>query len=335
MNFLFNKVVVVGLGQIGGSIAWALKKNRVARQVIGLDRDAKTLRIAKRLGMIDAKVGGDGESWAESEGLGVTPSTLWQCLSTRDRATRSQDPPSNLIILAIPVSEIRLFFKNLRKVKNKISCKKGLIFMDVGSTKETIVRAAAKGLPKRSFYVGAHPIAGTEKVGIGGADPKLFKGRRCLLMPLPGTARAVLHRIEKLWRRLGATVQPMNPKKHDRILSFTSHLPHMIAYSLLPVVTQSIGGVSEVRQWLEGCATQGCSTQGCATQGSLRDATRVTASSPQMWRDISVENSENIVQAVEAFQKQLTLLKKKILRREGKELERTFASVKKLKEKLS
>lgn len=192
----FKKAVVVGLGLIGGSLAIELKKNKLAKSVIGISRHERTLELAKNRNIID-----DG-----SCSLGIAKG-------------------ADIVILAAPVNTILKLGKELSKIVDK-----GCIVTDVGSTKQLICRKLGGIF---CGFVGGHPLAGSEKRGIENARAGLFKGSLCLLTPTSRTDKNTLRIIEKLWRIAGADVSCIGPAAHDKALSFISHLPHIAAFSLI------------------------------------------------------------------------------------------------------
>ncbi|MFA5410620.1 MAG: prephenate dehydrogenase/arogenate dehydrogenase family protein [Candidatus Omnitrophota bacterium] len=195
---LFDKVAIVGVGLIGGSLALAMKKKKLARKIIGVSRHKKTLSLARKNRAID-------------EGT--------QDLSiVRD---------ADLVILAAPV-------KTILRLAEKIAplVKRDCVVIDVGSTKEEIVSKLDRLF---SRYVGTHPLAGSEKRGINNADPFIFEGSLCILTPTKNTDPAAKRKTEELWRKLGVRVVFLSGRAHDRILSFISHLPHLAAFSLIGI----------------------------------------------------------------------------------------------------
>ena len=193
---LFNKVVIIGTGLIGGSLGLALKKNNLVSQVTGLSRHRKNVRLAKKAGAIDSA-----------------------CTSLD--AVKDAD----LVILATPVEAIiEIAFKIAKKIK------KDCIVIDVGSTKEAIVYKISKVIPN---FLGCHPLSGSEKKGIINLQDGIFAGSICVVTPTIKTGRKVLNKVSLLWRRLGCKVVVLSPERHDQILAFTSHLPHAVAFSLI------------------------------------------------------------------------------------------------------
>jgi prephenate dehydrogenase len=210
---LFDKVAVVGVGLIGGSIALGLRKKGLAAKVVGVSRHAKTLRLAKKRGAIDA---GNLDLHIIKD--------------------------ADLIILATPVDSLLALAPKISRI-----IKKEAIVADVGSTKFKIVSALDKIFPR---FVGTHPLAGSEKRGMAYAGADIFQGSLCILTPTSRTERRALAKIRRLWSLLGAKTAVMNPQQHDQILSFASHLPHIAAFSLINSVPEkclpfSSGGLKD------------------------------------------------------------------------------------------
>lgn len=212
MSPLFNKVVLIGVGQIGSSIGLNLIKRRLAREVIGVGRSVKNLKEAVHLRAIHRyRIG--------------PPSDL------------SKD---DLVILATPV---RAIVQTLKTLSTKP------LVIDVGSTKLSIIREASR---RRLRFVGSHPIAGTERGGARAADSDLFRGKKCILTPTPFSSPGDRKKIESLWRGLGSEVVWMDAKRHDRLLAAVSHLPHAVAYSLVAAVDRLISIPRETKFALGG-----------------------------------------------------------------------------------
>lgn len=270
MTRLFNKVVIVGTGLIGGSIALALKKNRLANEVIGVSRHKKSLLLAKRKGAIDRG----------SVSLGIIKG-------------------ADLLILATPVNTIINLAPKISRIVGR-DC----IVSDVGSTKEEIVSRLEKIFPN---YAGSHPLAGSEKRGIINAHPDLFKDSLCILTPTRNTNKKALNRLSLLWRRLGARTALLSPQAHDKILSFVSHLPHIVAFSLIGIIP---------RQYLRFASS------------GLKDTTRIAASEGELWADILLSNRKNIIKAIELLQANMSRIKSAIQKKDKK---RSASIIKKAK----
>ena len=196
---LFNRVTIVGLGLIGGSLGMAIRRRHLARTVVGYSRKPSTLRRAKQRGAID---------------IGTT--------NLRD-AVREAD----LVVIATPVDAIVPFAQHAARF-----CRRGAILTDVGSTKTEIVCSLERSLPRHVSFVGAHPIAGSEQHGIGAAQATLFDGSVCVLTPTDVTPRRAQQAVARLWKRLGVQVVTMSPARHDRLFAAMSHLPHAVAFCL-------------------------------------------------------------------------------------------------------
>ncbi len=196
----FNRITIVGLGLIGGSLGMAIRRKRLAREVVGFSRKPSTLRRAKRCGAIDA--------------------------GTTDLRRAVAD--ADLVILATPVDFIVPYARRLAR-----SMKPGSILTDVGSAKAAIVTALERAMPRGVAFVGGHPLAGSEQRGLEAADARLFRGSTVVLTPTPRTNRRALRSVQQLWQSLTSRVVTMNPERHDRLLAAVSHLPHALAFSLV------------------------------------------------------------------------------------------------------
>ena len=251
---LFSKVAIVGLGLIGGSIALACKKNKIAGSIIGISRRKSTLANAKKIGIFD-------------------------CVSGDIRRVEGCD----LLIFATPVGTTLRLAPRVRQVIAD-EC----IVTDVGSTKEVVVAKLENLFPG---FVGSHPLAGSEKSGIGNASSGLFKGSCWIVTPTARTNRLALDKIMLFSRRLGAHARCISPALHDIILSFTSHLPHAAAFSLITTVPV---------RYLPWSA------------GGLRDTTRVAASEAELWADIFLTNRNNVLGAIGLLQQNVAKIKSAI-----------------------
>ena len=267
MPFLFNRVIIVGVGLIGSSMGMNFLQKRLAHEVIGVGRNKKNLKEAVRRKAITHSVG--------------VP-----CIETLLGDLTKDD----LVILATPVEGI---VRYLEKAKSKA------LFTDVGSTKTSMIAAAKKSGVR---FIGSHPIAGTERTGAAAGDINLFKGRLCLVTPLSHSADVL--KIKKLWKALGSQVILMDAKKHDHLLSVVSHLPHVAAYGLMQAVGQLISLPHESR----------------FAFGGLKDTTRIAASSPEIWRDIFISNSKNVVHGIDQFLKELIKIKAYLVKKDSKGL---------------
>ena len=209
---LFERATLVGLGLIGSSLGWAMKRRGVAREIVGWDRDPAVRAAALRLGFVDAAPEGPAE------------------------AARGAD----VVALCVPVGAMGAAAEAVAP-----GLSPGAIVTDVGSVKAAVIRDVAPHLPEGAAFVPAHPLAGTEHSGPEAGFASLFDGRWCIVTPAPGAPRRAVEKVRELWERCGADVDEMTPERHDLVLAVTSHAPHLIAYTMVGVaddmkrVTQS------------------------------------------------------------------------------------------------
>ncbi len=264
----WKKIGIVGLGLIGSSLAWALKKTGQVGEVCGVDINEETLEYAARKGIIDS-----GSKELE------------------DAVKHSE-----VVVVATYVSTIPTIARTVSSLASE-----GTIVTDVGSVKGRIVKEVEGFLPQHLYFVGGHPIAGTERSGVEAADSGLFRGKRCILTPTPKTNPEALAKVKNLWESVGSRVFSMDVETHDRVFAFVSHLPHVVSYALL----NSIASQEESENMLEFAG------------GGLRDYTRVGASSPSMWGEIFLSNKENVLTTIKEFKKALGVIERMV---EGEDL---------------
>ncbi len=248
----FEKITIVGLGLIGGSLAWALKKSKQVKTVVGVDPDKETVKYALGNGIID-----EGSSDI-NEGV----------------------EGAEIVVIATHVGIIPDTAKSIFE-----SATEGAIITDVGSVKSSIVKRIESDLPEKLHFVGGHPIAGTEHSGVKFADSNLFNARRCILTPTQKTETEAVNKISKMWEALGSQVYEMDPETHDHIFGIVSHLPHVIAFSLVNTVLNAKDN-DELMDF---------------AGGGLKDYTRVAASSPEMWTEIFKANKDQLLGAISKF----------------------------------
>jgi prephenate dehydrogenase len=272
-----GSLAVIGVGQIGGSVALAARAAGAVTEVVGWGRSAETLERAKALGIID------------------------RAAATRAEVARG----AALVVLATPV-------RSLGEVARDIApaLEAGAIVFDVGSVKGTAIREVERHLPQGSF-VACHPIAGTERMGPDAASPLLFEGKRCVICPSASTREEAVATIEALWAAMGAEPVRMDAALHDRVMGAGSHLPHVAAYTLAGVLTSLDADVVGALLRLP--------------TSSLRDTTRVAASSPAMWRDILIDNKAEVVPLVEKLAARLEALRAAIAAGDAERIEALLA----------
>ena len=228
-----------------------------------------------------------------------------------DAATAVQE--ADLVLIATPVAQIEEIFPS---IESKI--KPNAIISDAGSTKRDVIAAARRGLGgKIAQFVPAHPVAGAEKSGAAAASAELFRGRRLVLCPLEENRQEQVDALAALWSALGARVSRMSAEEHDRVLAAVSHLPHLLAYALV----SDIGARADAAQ-LFGYAA-----------GGFRDFTRIASSHPEMWRDICVANSDQLLKEVDRFSDALGKIRKLVETRNSKSLEKLFSDARSARER--
>ena len=284
---MFKKVCIIGCGLIGSSIARGIKKNKLATKVVSSNRSNSTNKKVIRLKIVNE---------ASSD-------------------TKKIVKGSDLIIIASPLSS----YKNII-LKIKSSLKNGAILTDVGSVKKNAISLIEKNIPKNVSWISSHPIAGTEESGPESGFAELFKNRWCILTPSKKSKRKDVKLLEKFWKKLGSKVDVMDAKKHDYILSITSHMPHLIAYNIVNTTLKI--KKNKNRDIVKYSA------------GGLRDFTRIAASNPIMWRDIFIQNRENTSKMIDKFIENLKDLKKAIQGKNEKKLKKIFIETKKIRKEI-
>jgi len=274
---LFDRVAIIGIGLIGSSLARVIRRDLPATRIVACARRAETLAAVRRLGIADE--------------------------TTDDPAAAVAG--ADLVVLATPLSAYA-------EIAGKIApaLKPGAIVTDVGSVKETAIRDLKPVLPAGVHLVPGHPVAGTEHSGPESGFAEMFAERWCILTP-PGDADPeAVSKVTRLWQLAKMKVVTMPAEHHDRVLAMTSHLPHLIAYTIVGTAT-ALGDdlKSEVIAF---------------SAGGFRDFTRIAASDPVMWRDIFLKNREAVLDVIQRFSEDLTALQRAIRRGEGETLEDWF-----------
>ncbi len=273
-----SSVAVFGVGLIGGSLARSLKESGTAEHIIGVGRSVVNLQKAKDTGAID------------------------EIQSDPVQAAGDAD----LIVLATPVNTIAELIRVIAPAMSKDK-----ILTDVGSVKQGIVCSARQSLDNHiGQFVPGHPVAGKEKTGIDAASSELFENHRVILTPLPETRTDAVDRVRKMWESTGAQVKNMSVEEHDRVLSVTSHLPHILAYVMMDFLSRS----PDRRSCYE------------MTAGGFYDFTRTASSDPEMWRDISLMNSECLTRHIKEYQEKLDEVVCMIRNMDGEGIEALFAA---------
>ena len=273
-------LAVYGVGLIGGSLAIRLKNERAVGRIIGVGRSQANLDKALELGAID-EIEQDAVVAAEK---------------------------ADVIVLATPVHTILSLLETIRPAINDTK-----IITDVGSVKSEIVWSAKEVLGDMFCrFVAGHPVAGKEKSGIDAADDHLYDNHKVILTPMEQTDQKACDIIESMWQLTGATVRRMGVEDHDRVLSVTSHLPHMLSYVMMDFLSTS--------QDKEKCYEMAA--------GGFYDFTRTASSDPEMWRDISIMNAPRLLRDLQEYQRQLSVLSGMIENQDHQAIENLFRSAK-------
>ncbi len=277
---MFNRVTIIGLGLIGGSLALAIKERQLTKEIVGVSRRQGTIRRAMSLGIVD-------------------------------RATlnvKNGVEGADFVILAAPVLKIIDLARRL-----SASLSNGAIVTDAGSTKKEIVQNLESILPAAVSFVGSHPLAGSEKFGLGYVDKDLFKGCYCILTRTASTNPVALARVKRFWTKLGMKVELMTPERHDRVISRLSHLPHAMAVAL-----SNACGRSDLR----------------LAAGGFKDTTRIASSRPELWKEIFLTNRKNITRDIRFLKKELSKIETALKRNSSKELLRLFSRAKAIRDSI-
>jgi len=283
-SFRLNTLVVVGVGLIGGSVALALKRAGAVARVIGVGRGNANIARARELNVID-EVAADLSAAAEE---------------------------ADMVLIAVPVRQNAHILGQLRD-----AVQRGVVVTDAGSTKQDFVAAAREMLGAgASGVVPGHPIAGAELTGVEAASAALFEGRRVVLTPLPESRAAAVDMVESMWRSCGAQVTRMTAERHDAVFSAVSHLPHVLAFTLVEMIASRTDA-----EELFSFAASG-----------FRDFTRIAGSSAEMWRDICMANADALVADIEAFRKSLAEVTAQLHAGDGQALQRMFESARAARE---
>jgi len=267
---LFNRLALIGVGLIGSSIARAARAQGVVREIVATARSAATRRRVSEIGIAD------------------------QVVETNAAAVAGAD----LVIVCVPVGACAAVAQQIGP-----HLASGATVSDVGSVKGAVLRDMAPHLPAGVHFVPAHPVAGTENSGPDAGFAELFVGRWCILTPPDDAAVAAVERVAAFWRALGANVETMPAAHHDLVLAITSHLPHLIAYTI-------VGTADELAEVTRSEVLK-------FSAGGFRDFTRIAASDPTMWRDVFLTNKTAVLEMLGSFNEDLARLTRAIRRGDG------------------
>jgi len=274
---LFDRVALIGIGLIGSSLARVLRRDSPDTKIVACARRSETLAAARRLELADDATDDPAEAVAGAD----------------------------IIVIATPLSAYAAIGERI-----KPALKDGAILTDVGSVKQMAIRDLQPHVPRGVHFVPGHPVAGTEHSGPEAGFAELFCDRWCILTPLPETASEAVNAVGRMWERCGMRVVTMSADHHDKVLAMTSHLPHLIAYTI-------VGTATDLEESLKSEVIE-------FSASGFRDFTRIAASDPVMWRDVFLNNREAVLEIVQRFTEDLTALQRAIRWGEGDKLQELF-----------
>jgi len=274
---LIRRLVVIGVGLIGGSLARVLRLKGEVGEIVGVGRGAANLQRAVEIGVIDSY--------------------------THDPVAAVEG--ADMVFLAIPVCSIAAMTARIAP-----ALAQGCVVTDGGSVKGEVVAACEQLMPPGTFFVGGHPIAGTERSGVDASFSTLYEGKRCIITPTPDTDQTALDKVVRMWKCAGSEVVIMDVAKHDRVLAAISHLPHMVAYAL-------VNAVGDYDRFDESILKY--------TAGGFKDFTRIASSDPVMWRDIAMMNRESVLELMDFFAGYLAELRRLVENGDARGIEEFFA----------
>jgi prephenate dehydrogenase len=277
----FRKITIVGVGLLGGSIGLAARKFGVAGEIAGYVRRKETIAGCEKFGATD--------------------------YATMDLSAAVSN--ADLVILCTPLAQMRPLAEQFLP-----ALKRGAIVTDVGSVKAGVVRELESLIAKNgAHFVGSHPMAGGEKMGVAAARPDLFENAICVVTPAKKSNGGAVRKLERFWKSLGARVLKLPPEQHDLFVGRTSHLPHVVAATLANLVL----GPTQPKGQSKLCAT------------GFRDTTRIASGSPEMWRDIVLSNRKHVARSISAFISELQKFEHGLRSSDAKAIEKFFETAKK------
>ena len=281
---MFPRVALVGIGLIGSSLAHSLRQLKLCEHIAVTARTQRTLDTAVELGLADSV--------------------------TLDIREAIED--TDLVVICTPMGTYGAIAEAMAP-----GLKAGCIVTDVGSVKASVARDVGPHLPAGVHLVPAHPVAGTEHSGPESGFPELFHDRWCILTPAADTDADAVKRVADLWERAGMNIQYMEPRYHDQVLAITSHLPHLIAYTI-------VGTATDLEDDLKAEVVK-------FSAGGFRDFTRIAASDPTMWRDIFLSNKDAILEMLGRFSEDLIALQRAIRHDESDKLHEVFTRTREIR----
>lgn len=278
MAHVYERVALIGLGLIASSMAHAIRRFDLAGSIAGYARSSGTRETVRELGFCD------------------------EVFETAPEVVRGAD----LVVMCTPVGVMGDVVEEIGPCLSP-----GATLSEVGSVKMAVIEAVVPRLPSGVNFVPTHPVAGTEMSGPTAGFAELFEGRWCLFTPLPGTSPEAIERLQNLWRNMGALIDEMDPERHDMVLAVTSHVPHLIAYTM-------VGVADDLRRVSNAEVVQ-------YSAAGFRDFTRIAASDPTMWRDVFMNNQKATLEILGRFSEELSVLQRAIRGGDGELLHEHFS----------
>ena len=283
MAVIYNKIAIIGMGLIGASIARASRRAGLATVMAGYDADPAAMADVAALALVDDVTDSAAAAVADAD----------------------------LVIMAVPVGAVGAVAETIIP-----HMKPGAVLTDTGSTKRSVLRDVAPHLNETIIWLPSHPLAGTEHSGPQAGIAHLFDGRYWIVLPLDAPESALLE-FESFVTGLGSVVERMTPDYHDKVLALTSHLPHLIAYTI-------VGTAVDLEQQLKNDVIR-------FSASGFRDFTRIAASDPVMWRDVFLNNDEAVLEMLQRFSEDLSYLQRAIRWQEGDKLENLFSRTREIR----
>jgi prephenate dehydrogenase len=277
----WKKITLAGVGLLGGSLGLALKQRKLADLVVGFVRREESIKECESHGVVDSAT-----------------------LDLHEAVSGAE-----LIVLCTPIAKMQSVVQQMRP-----ALAKGVIVTDVGSVKGSVVDDLEDLVAKHGgTFIGSHPMAGAERIGVAAARGDLFNNAVCIVTPTSKSNKTAVDKVDELWRSVGGRPLQMSPELHDELVSRSSHLPHVLAATLANAVLDP----KQPKQ------------QGALCANGFRDTTRIASGSPEMWRDIALANRENLVSALDSFVQDLQGFRRLLKSKNEKAIAKFFETAKK------
>lgn len=284
---MFKQITIIGAGLIGSSLARVVKAYDVAQRLVVADISAEVCETVRHLGLAD------------------------EVTDNLEDAVQGSD----FVVICVPPGAFAEVGSYIGPFLDE-----GAVVTDVGSVKQAVIDAMMPHIPEYAHFVPAHPIAGTENSGPESGFAELFEGRWCIITPTPDADIKAVEKVTKFWEAAKSQIEIMDPQHHDLVLGITSHLPHLIAYTI-------VGTADDLEDDLKSEVIK-------FSAGGFRDFTRIAASNPVMWRDVFLNNKEAVLEVLQRFTEDLTALQKSIRRGDGDYLLKTFTRTRKIRHEI-